>query len=85
MKLYKNYQNRYYLIKGSLYCAGKNINDLLFNIRKGYILDNSLLDINLLLFIKQYNNINDLKHDYLQELIWNWKFIKLIPFISILL
>lgn len=85
MKLYKNYQNRYYLIKGSLYCAGENINDLLFNIRKGYILDNSLLDINLLLFIKQYNLIDELEYDYLQELIWNWEFMKLIPFISILL
>ena len=76
MKLYKNYRNRYYLVDGRLYCAGENINDLLFNIRKGCILDNSLLDINLLLFIKQYNNINDLKHDYLQELIWNWNAMK---------
>ena len=80
IKLYKNYRNRYYLIEGSLYCAGENINDLLFNIKKGYILDNSLLDINLLLFINQYNNINDLKHDYLEELIWNWNVMEpLIP------
>ena len=70
MKLYKNYRNRYYLVDGRLYCAGENINDLLFNIEKGYILDNSWLDINLLQFIKQYNNINDLEFDYLQELIW---------------
>ena len=77
MKLYKNYRNRYYLVDGRLYCAGENINDLFFNIKKGYILDNSLLDINLLQFIKQYNSIDELEYDYSRELIWNWKHIKL--------
>ena len=70
MKLYKNYQKRYYLIQHGFYWTGRSIKELLFNIEQGYAIDRDFLSIIFLQYIKQYNNIEELIHDNLEELIW---------------
>ena len=69
---------------------GFSIEDLIGNFKKTKnhytpTFEKTFLEYAELLSEKEYNSIDELEYDYLQELIWNWKFMKLFPFIGILL
>ena len=82
-----NSENRYIILEesnGDFYTA-KDFKKLIFDLENNmfkYDFSTKSIVFGLykehLVFSKEYNTIEELKHDYLQELIWNWNAINYI-------
>ena len=81
-----NSENRYIILESNddfyittdfkmVIFALENNNMFIFNLNATTIDIFKLYKENLV-FSKEYNTIEELKHDYLEELIWNWNAMK---------